>query len=183
LVVKFAGQLQGAITSSNLPSSVPYVVTVNNDLNQINTVAGLFYNGVTNSPTIDPTSNLTTLVFPWALQNGFGNQLSFERYGKLYTRNYNSGSNFGRWKQIAQFLEATTTYDAPSIASMGTTTTTIAVTGAVLGNYGHVAFGISLQGIIATAYVSAADVVTIVLFNPTGAAIDLASTTVKAKAE
>ena len=78
-------------------------------------------------------------------------------------------------------LEGSATYNAPSIASGGTTTTTVTVTGAVLGDYAQASFGTSLVGLVCTAYVSAANTVTIVLYNPTGGAIDLASTTLKVR--
>ena len=70
------------------------------------------------------------------------------------------------------------TYDAPSIAAGGTTTTTVTVTGAALGDYvSSVSLGISSAGLVITGYVSAANTVTVVLYNPTAGAIDLASTT------
>ena len=140
----------------------------------------IYYSGGTNIPST--ATGLTGINFPYINLSNYGNQLSFERYGKLYTRN-NNGGTFGAWKQIAQYIEGTATYTPPLIASLGTTTTTISVTGAVLGNYAHVSFSLSLAGLIATAYVSAADVVTIVLFNPTTTSITLGSTTIKAKAE
>ena len=142
----------------------------------------MYYNGGTNIP--GSATGLTGVNFPFENLSGYGNQLGFERFGKLYTRN-NNGKTFGAWKQIAQYLEGSATFNAPSIASQGTTTTTITVIGAVLGDYAHVSFNLSLQGLIATAYVSAADTVTIILFNPTGSDIDLASAsaTVKAKTE
>ena len=139
-------------------------------------------NPTTNAPVDNGTAFWTAINFPINNLAAYSNQIGFGRTGILSTRHQEGGA-FDAYKQIAQYFEGTATYDAPAIASMGSTTTTITVTGAVLGNYAHVAFGISLQGIVATAYVSAANVVTIVLFNPTGAAIDLASTTVKAKAE
>jgi parallel beta-helix repeat protein len=78
-------------------------------------------------------------------------------------------------------LEGSVTYDAPSIAASGTTTTTLTVTGAALGDYAVCSFGVSLSGLMAAAYVSAADTVTVALFNPTAGAIDLASTTLRAR--
>jgi len=75
-------------------------------------------------------------------------------------------------------LAGSATYDAPSIAAAGTTTTTVAVAGAVLGDYvERIALGVPLAGLVVTGYVSAANTVTVVLFNPTAAAVDLAGTT------
>jgi hypothetical protein len=141
----------------------------------------MYYSGATNIPS-NAATNIVGLNFPISNLSTYGNQMAFEQFGKLYTRN-NNGGTFGAWKGIAQYLEASATYIAPSIAASGTTTTTVSIPGAVLGNYAHVSFSISLQGIMATAYVSAADVVTVVLFNPTATAIVLASTTIKVKAE
>lgn len=78
-------------------------------------------------------------------------------------------------------LFGSATYDAPSIAASGTTTTTVTVTGAALGDQARVTFGVDLGGLVMTAYVSAVDTVTVVLFNPTAGAIDLDSTTVTAE--
>jgi len=88
---------------------------------------------------------------------------------------WNSG-----WAPVG-YLDGSATYDPPSIAAAGTTTTAVTVTGAALGDFAEASFGISLGGLVATAYVSATNTVTIVLFNPTGAAIDLASGTLRAR--
>ena len=88
----------------------------------------------------------------------------------------------GTWAPFGRVdLDGSATYDAPSIAAAGTTTTTITVTGAALGDYARVSFGVSLAGLNATAYVSASNTVTVVLHNPTAGAIDLASTTIRAR--
>lgn len=82
----------------------------------------------------------------------------------------------------SNYRTGTTTYDAPNILASGTTTTTVTVTGAALGDaVEDVSFGVSLQGLVLTSYVSAADTVTLVLFNPTVGAINLASTTVNVR--
>jgi len=82
-------------------------------------------------------------------------------------------------RRVVTTLNGSTTYDAPSIAAGGTTTTTITVTGAALGDFAQASFGVSTQGLVASASVTAADTLTIVLYNPTGSAIDLASTTIR----
>lgn len=74
-------------------------------------------------------------------------------------------------------------YDPPSIAAAGQASTTVTVTGARLGDDASVVFSASLGGLIASAYVSASDTVTVVLFNPTGSAIDLASGTISASTQ
>lgn len=80
----------------------------------------------------------------------------------------------------AALLAGSATYDPPSIAPAGTTTTNVTVTGAVLGDDASASFGASLTGLVISAYVSAADTVTVVLFNPTIAVVDLASGTLRA---
>lgn len=82
-------------------------------------------------------------------------------------------------RRVVTSLNGSTTYDAPSIAAGGTTTTTITVTGAALGDFAQASFGVSTQGLVVSASVTAADTETIVLYNPTGSAIDLASTTIR----
>lgn len=73
------------------------------------------------------------------------------------------------------------TYNPPSIAAAASATTTITVTGAALGDQYVASFSLSLAGLVLTAYVSAADTVTAVFFNPTAGAIDLASGTLRVK--
>ena len=68
-------------------------------------------------------------------------------------------------------------WDPPSVAAGSSVTTTVTVPGAALGDYAHASFSLSLQGLQLTAYVSAANTVTVVLGNLTGVAVDLASGT------
>lgn len=78
-------------------------------------------------------------------------------------------------------LEGSATYNPPNLTPAATTTTTVTVSKAALGDaVVFVSFSLDLQGLIVTAYVSAADTVTVVLFNPTGGAINLASGTLRA---
>lgn len=85
--------------------------------------------------------------------------------------------------RIFTSLTGSATYDPPSIAAAGTTTTTVTVTGAALGDYAQASFSLTLAGLMMTAYVSSANTVTVVLFNPTGGAIDLASGTLLARVD
>jgi len=73
------------------------------------------------------------------------------------------------------------TYDPPSIAAAGQATTTVTVTGAALGDTVTASFSNSLGGLTLSAYVSSANTVTCVFFNPTAGAIDLTSGTLRAK--
>ena len=69
------------------------------------------------------------------------------------------------------------TLDTASLLTNTTTTDTVAVPGVVLGDIVLcMSTGVSLAGLQRTAYVSAANTVTIVTQNPTGSTVDLAST-------
>lgn len=78
------------------------------------------------------------------------------------------------------FLSSTATYNPPSLVAGAQTTTTIAVTGAALGDHTLPSFSLDLQGMQLTAYVSAVDTVTCVLRNGTAGTLDLASGTLAA---
>lgn len=81
------------------------------------------------------------------------------------------------------FLRGSATYDAPSIAAGGTASTSLVVGGAALGDRVAVALGVDPSGLVITGYVSSVSTVTVVLFNPTAGAIDLASTTLTVEVE
>lgn len=71
-------------------------------------------------------------------------------------------------------------YDPPNILAGASITTTIAVAGVALGDaVDGVSFSLDQQGILFSGYVSAANIVTVILFNRTAAAIDLASGTLR----
>lgn len=65
-------------------------------------------------------------------------------------------------------------WNAPNVGIGGTTTTTVTVPSARVGDSVRVFPPVSLQGMVCSGYVSADDTVTIVLYNPTGGAINLA---------
>lgn len=74
--------------------------------------------------------------------------------------------------------DVTCTLDAASINASATDTDTVAVPGVALGDmvlgFSH---AVSEAGLVKRAYVSAANVVTIVTFNPTASPVNLAPTT------
>jgi hypothetical protein len=76
----------------------------------------------------------------------------------------------------------TATYDPASLTDGAGVTTTVTVTGAVLGDFAEATFSLDLQGITMTAWVSAADTVSVRFQNETGGTIDLASGTILARA-
>lgn len=69
------------------------------------------------------------------------------------------------------------TYNPPSLVDGAGDTTTVTCAGAALGDYVSASFSLDLQGIMLTAWVSAANTVSVRLQNETGGTIDLASGT------
>lgn len=78
-------------------------------------------------------------------------------------------------------LSGAATYDTASLADAAGATTTITVRGAAVGDYAIGSFGLDLQGITATWWVSATDTVSVRIQNETGGTIDLASTTLRCR--
>lgn len=72
-------------------------------------------------------------------------------------------------------------YDPGNLIDGAGVTTTIAVAGCALGDMAICSFSLDQQGIIFSAYVSAANVVSVRLQNETGGAIDLSSGTLSVK--
>ena len=73
----------------------------------------------------------------------------------------------------------TATLDTASLLTNTTTTDTVTVPGVALGDMVlGISTAVSLAGLQRTAYVSAANTVTIVTQNPTGSTVDLASTVI-----
>lgn len=81
---------------------------------------------------------------------------------------------------LGGLLVGSATYDPPSLVDAAGATTTVTVTGAVLGDYAQASFGLDLQGLTVTAYVSAADTVSVRFQNESGGTLDLASSTLRA---
>lgn len=79
-------------------------------------------------------------------------------------------------------VSGTATYDPGNLIDGQGVTTTVSVPGAGVGDFVDVSFSLDLQGIALTAWVSAADTVSVRFQNETGAPIDLASGTIKARA-
>ena len=94
------------------------------------------------------------------------------------------GWNGSAWALIVpRLLQASVTYDPPSLAAGDGVTTTVTVTGAALGDFAQASFSLDLQGITLTAWVSAADTVSVRLQNSTTGAVDLASGTLRVRVE
>ena len=102
-----------------------------------------------------------------------------------------AGSNPVGWKYSGTVwepfgssqLEASTTWDPPSIISLGYTTTTVAVAGAVMGDYVRASFSQDLTGCLINGYVSSAGIVTVNLQNLTAGTINISSGTLRVRVE
>jgi len=75
--------------------------------------------------------------------------------------------------------DVTCTLDAGAVAGGATDTDTVTVPGVALGDM-VLGFGMTVSeaGLVKRAYVSAANTVTIVTYNPTGSSVNLAAATV-----
>ncbi len=81
-----------------------------------------------------------------------------------------------------QGLSGSVAYDPPNLIDTAGTTTTVTVTGAALGNFAEASFSLDLEGIMLTAWVSAANTVSVRLQNEAGAGpIDLGPGTLTAR--
>lgn len=83
----------------------------------------------------------------------------------------------------ATLLRGSAVYDPPSLADGAGVTTTVTVPGAAPGDFVRAAFSLDLQGVALTAWVSAADTVSMRFQNNTGATVDLGSATIRVKVE
>jgi hypothetical protein len=70
-------------------------------------------------------------------------------------------------------------WDPGTIANGGSESTTIDVPGAALGDFAIASFSLDLQGLGTHAYVSAPNVVTVLLMNLSGGVVNLSSGTLK----
>lgn len=77
-------------------------------------------------------------------------------------------------------LTGSATYDPASLADGVGTTTTVTVTGAALGDFANASFSLDTSGITITAWVSAANTVSVRFQNETGGVLDIGSGTLRA---
>lgn len=78
-------------------------------------------------------------------------------------------------------LQGSAPYDPASLADGAGVTTTVTVTGAALGDFASATFGVDLQGITLTAWVSSGNTVSVRFQNESGGILDLASSTLLAR--
>lgn len=94
------------------------------------------------------------------------------------TTDYTMGN---RGFDAMQVYNGSATYDPASLADGAGATTTVTVTGAALGDFAEASFSLDLQGITLTAWVSAANTVSVRFQNESGGILDLASGTLRAR--
>lgn len=93
----------------------------------------------------------------------------------------NGGSDTGNKINLATFaLTGSASWTPGSIAHDTQVTTTVTVTGAVVGDLALARFSLVLSGLLIHAWVSAADTVTVAITNNTGSTVGLAAGTVRA---
>jgi len=81
---------------------------------------------------------------------------------------------------FSEMWEVTASIDADNLADAAGDNDTVAVPGVALGDIVlGMSFGVDLAGMTVTAYVSAADTVTIRFQNESGGAVNLAATTIR----
>lgn len=79
-----------------------------------------------------------------------------------------------------RFFTGSKTWDPANTADGAMTSTTVTLVGATLGDFTLASFSVAVPaGAILASQVTAADTVTVTLFNKTGGALDLASGTLK----
>jgi hypothetical protein len=92
------------------------------------------------------------------------------------------GWNASAWAVVApRLLQASVTYDPPSLAAADGVTTGVSVAGAALGDFARASFSLDLQGITLIAWVSAVDTVGVRFQNGSAGAIDLGSGTLRVR--
>lgn len=77
-------------------------------------------------------------------------------------------------------LRGSATFNPTNLVDAAGETTTVTVTGAALGDFALASFSLDLQGITVTAWVSAANTVSVRFQNESGGALNLASGTLRA---
>ena len=167
-------QVNWSAATFNPSGTGPYTVTLGTTYTYANGQLVTFYYGT------NTTQEMTFAA------SGAGMSLNQPRKlaGKGDTLVLRWDDRYSTWVEVSyislriEVFLGSATYDAPNILAAGTTTTTVTATGAALGDFvDRISLGVSAVGLVITGYVSAVNTVTVVLYNPTAGAIDLASTT------
>ena len=92
-----------------------------------------------------------------------------------------SGTGNTGWVTLGSWLSGSATFDPANLVDGAGETTTVTVTGAALGDFAEASFSNNINGITLTAWVSAADTVSVRFQNESGGTLDLASGTLRAR--
>jgi hypothetical protein len=174
-----------SFSSIPVPFAGTYTLTVigrNTSGVTVNSCNGFF--GVIDLAPTFAISSFTTVatqgsVLTWLVQNSSaGGVFSFDiaYVGLTY------GSSAPIYAPTIPLI-GSATYDPPSLADGAGTTTTVTCTGATVGMFARASFGVDLQGITLSAWVSSANTVSVRFQNESGGSLDLASSTLTVKAE
>jgi hypothetical protein len=112
----------------------------------------------------------------------FSNELSVGEVGTLLGQTFNAvgGAKIGDGGKITKVLTGSTTWDPAEIADGDDLATTLTVTGAAVGDPCFAGFTtLTTEDVLISANVSATNTVQVVLLNRNGAAVNLASGTLK----
>lgn len=137
---------------------------------------GLHFGMVCYSPATETFNGLGTDATVHAVGNFVGTNAC--RNGSIFQDITNASVKHrrgGAWTPIT----GSATYDPPSLADGAGTTTTVTATGAALGDFATASFSLDTQGITVTAWVSAANTVSVRFQNESGGTLDLASGTLR----
>lgn len=105
------------------------------------------------------------------------NRVMHNLFSNVSTEVSDSGTT--NYIETPRYLKGTKTWDPGSAGGSTAVSTTTTVTGAAMGDVVTNSFSLDLQSMIMSSYVSSSNTVTTILFNPTGAPIDLGSGTLK----
>jgi hypothetical protein len=160
---------------------------------EIGSIAGIAVTGITNTGRI---TNNTLRRYNGALATYTANVgLSFAASLTGLAISFDEGNSFNCPTPISigastlvpaydsPLLTGSAVYDPASLIDGAGVSTTIACVGAALGDFARATFSLNLQGILMTAWVSAADVVSVRFQNETGVTIDLLSGTIQVRVE
>ena len=192
------GGTDGVYVVTNATNGLGHLSIVNNRFVDLSNAAvsvapiGVFVNGVTavSSLVLDGNQSIETRGSP---------QFDYGIYVQGTVTNYMLGNNYAIGMVSANYTESSftattrigptastvltgsTTYDPPNLADGAGATTTVTVTGAAAGDFAQASFGGDTAGITITAWVSAANTVSVRFQNESGGTLDISSSTLRAR--
>ena len=140
---------------------------------------GLIFGSFTNTIVSNNTLNFSDGGSGSAIREGAGSDFNFIS-GNKYQNATGNIVTVGSGTIVGNQIIGSVSYNPPSIAAGASTSTTLTVTGAALGDFvDMISFSLDAQLINFSGYVSSANTVTVVLTNNTGGTIDLGNGTLR----